>query len=81
MKAYKSLEYAFPTSRYAKALGHSKAGCWYIAKVQRKEDGSYAPGFVWPGTEGEATPDRDDLHLRSLWNEIDAPVWRYSQPY
>lgn len=81
MKIRKSISYAYPTSTRAHELGHAKTGCYYVGQSILREDGTWSPDCVWPGTEGDATPDKNAQYLRDLFNEIDAEVSPYSMKY
>lgn len=74
----KSIGYAYPTSPRAVELGHGKTGCYFIGRETRREDRSWSPCEVWPGSEGEVSNDWHDCEpLRALFAEIDAPVSPY----
>jgi len=74
----KAYAYAYPTSPRAVELGHAKTGCYYIGRETRREDGSWSPDEVWPGSEGEVAHSWHDCGpLRDLYAEIDAPVSPY----
>ncbi len=76
MKFQKAIAYAYPTSPAARELGHSKTGCYYIARTTKREDGSWSTPEIWPGSEGEASTKPSDLF--QLFREIKSPVSRYS---
>lgn len=69
----KSIGYAFATSPRAVELGHAKTGCYYIQQETRREDSTWSPPDVWPGTQGEAATRIDAPELADLYAEIDAP--------
>ena len=74
----KSYAYCYATSPHAVELGYGKTGCYYIGRETLREDGNYSPMEVWPGSHGEACGAwKDSEALRSLYDEIDAPVSPY----
>jgi hypothetical protein len=79
----KAYYYAYPTSEHARRLGYAETGCYFIGRETRREDGSWSPAEVWPGSEGEVAASWHDCGpLRDLYAEIDAPVspWCMSSP-
>ena len=71
----KAYAYAYPGSPHAHELGHSKTGAYYISQETRREDGTWSPGGIWPGSEGESASNWADCGpLRGLFATLDVPV-------
>lgn len=56
MKWY-AIEWAYPTSPFAKELGHYKNGCYFLACHQRREDGTWEPPYAVSQVEATATSE------------------------
>lgn len=78
MKTRKAYAYAYAGSPYAETLGHGKTGCYYISQEVKREDGTWSPGTIWPGSEGEAAATWAECGpLRDLYAELNVPVSPY----
>lgn len=74
MKIRKSIAYAYPSSTTAAELGRSKTGGFYVQHSIRRKDGSWSPGYIVPGMEGDSFDRADDPELQQLFAEVDGEV-------
>ncbi len=80
MKTTKSIAYAYPTSSMAKALGHTKTGCWYVQVTYHDIEGSgQSITFAPYNAEGFSAPD--DKDLIAIFKETEGTVCPYFLKY
>jgi hypothetical protein len=69
-KTRKSIDYAYPTSSMAAALGVSKTGGFYVAQSFLREDGTWSPPYIAQGCH-DVFASREDAGLLVLFAEAD----------
>ena len=65
----KFIAYAYPTSTFAKELGATNTGGWFVAQSHRREDGSMCPPYAAQGND--LFTDKSDPDLFQLLKEHD----------
>lgn len=78
MRYRKSIAYCYPTSEHAKALG---SGGFFIQQQVIREDGTWSPGYISPGTEGEVFNDPRSPDLQALLTETEGDICPMSLKY
>ena len=63
------IAYCYPTSPNAEALGVPRTGGHYVEEQILREDGTWSPPHIAPGTEGDVFATADDPELLALLEE------------